>query len=162
MSTSVETIRKQTTVPMAARCVTAAWDCQVYSFFGSPETVTENLTRLPADLVERRVYLLAVQGPEQAEVRVFERGSLEDAEGTVAVWEGESLDGLIGRITDTLIANRGVHCPGEQVSTVLHADREFATQGPIPIPATPRAAFVHSLKGYGQDDFVQASVIVLC
>jgi hypothetical protein len=147
---------------MALRCVVAAWDCQIHSFFGSPETVAGKLADLPKDLVDRRVYVLAVQGEGRAEVRVFERGSLDDAEGTVAVWQGDSLGGLVASVTDTLIANHGVHCPGEQVSSVLNGEREFAVQGPIPVPVSARAAFGHPLKGFREDAFIQASVIVLC
>jgi hypothetical protein len=162
MSVQIESTARQALQPMALRCTVAAWDCQVYSFYGSRQTVAENLASLPSDLLQRRVYLLAVQGPDRAEVRLFERGTAEDSEGTVAVWEGESLDGLVGRIADTLIANRGVHCPGEQVSAVVYDGRELSTQGPIPIPVSARAAFGHSVKTFGTEDFIQASVIVLC
>jgi len=163
MSTVVETIGGKPAVqPMAAACVTSAWDCQVYSFFGSPETVTENLVSLPSQLVQRRVYMLAIEGAGRAEVRLFERGSLDDPEGTVAAWHGETLDGLVTRVTESLVANRGVHCPGEQVGAVVYQDREMETQGPVPVPVSPRAAFGHSLKSFDARDFVQASVIVLC
>src|SRR2546422_8514021 len=103
----------------ALACTTAAWDCQSHSFLGSPETVAANLAALPDDLVQRRVYMIMIQGEGRAEARIFERFNLEDADGTVARWEEDDLGDLVTQITDVLVANKGVHCPGEQVKAML-------------------------------------------
>jgi hypothetical protein len=143
-------------------CKTAAWDCQSHSFLGAPGTVAANLAALPAELVRRRVYMLMVQGDSRAEVRVFERFSVEDTDGTVARWEESRLGALVTQITDVLVTNRGVHCPGEQVKAALEGEREFSVEGPAPAPRSPEEAFARVMEAYRDDAFVQATVMVLC
>jgi hypothetical protein len=148
--------------PSALRCSDAAWDCEAHSFFGAPDKVAAKLSGLPDDLIRRRVYMLLVQGDDHAEVRIFERFSFEDAEGTIALWNGESLGDLANRITELLVANHGVHCPGEQVTAALHGERQYQVSGPYPVPRSTGEAFASVLEGFGPDSFVQANVIILC
>lgn len=144
-------------------CATlAAWDCQSHTFMGSPELVAANLSDLPTDLVQRRVYMLMIQGDGRAEARVYERFNLEDTDGTVAAWEEDSVNDLVTLITDVLVTNRGVHCPGEQVKATLATEREFEVSGPTPAPKTAAEAFAPAMAAYADDKFVQATVMVLC
>lgn len=143
-------------------CAVVAWDCQSHTFFGSPETVLANLSNLPADLVRRRVYMLMIQGDNRAEARVYERFNIEDTEGTVAAWEEDRISDLITTVTDVLVTNRGVHCPGEQVKATLEGDREFEISGPEEAPRTAAEAFAPAMTAYQNDKFVQATVMVLC
>lgn len=140
----------------------AAWDCQAHTFMGSPELVTANLSNLPKDMVERRVYMLTIQGDDRAEARVYERFNVEDTEGTVAAWDEDDPRDLITLITDVLAANRGVHCPGEQVKATLASERDFEISAPMPAPKTPAEAFAPAMAAYQNDKFVQATVMVLC
>jgi hypothetical protein len=129
---------------------------------GSPELVASNLANLPTDLVERRVYMLMIQGDGQAEARVYERFNLEDTEGTVAAWDEDNISDLVTLVTDVLVTNRGVHCPGEQVKATLEAERDFTVSGPVPAPKTAAEAFAPAMAAYQNDKFVQATVMVLC
>lgn len=140
----------------------AAWDCQSHTFMGSPELVTANLANLPDDLVERRVYMLMIQGDDRAEASVFERFNIEDTNGTVAAWEEDDVQDLITRVTDVLTTNRGVHCPGEQVKAALASQRDFEISAPAPAPKTAAEAFAPVMAAYQNDKFVQATVMVLC
>lgn len=106
--------------------------------------------------------MLAIQGEGRAEVRVFERFSLEDAEGTVSSWQDESLGDLVTELTEVLLTNKGVHCPGEQVKSTLEADREFSVEGPYAAPKSASEAFGPMLASFGDDRFVQATMTVLC
>jgi hypothetical protein len=160
-SVTVDTERPAQQV-RAARCVAAAWDCQSHSFFGSPETVAANLANLPDELVQRRVYMLMVQGSDRGETRIYERFSFEDSEGTIATFQEESLGDLVTQIIEVLVDNKGVHCPGEQVKATLSVGREFEVEGPSPAPATAREAFSPALAEFRNESFVQASVMVLC
>lgn len=162
MSHDVIAAPESATHQRTAACSTAAWDCQTHTFLGSPETVAENLASLPEDLVKRRVYMLMIQGDGRAEARIFERFDMSDADGTVARWQDDSLAGMVMQLTDVLVSNRGVHCPGEQVKAALEGDREFTVSGPSPAPATPAEAFGPVIAEYSGHGFVQASVMVLC
>lgn len=140
----------------------AAWDCQSHTFMGAPELVAENLANLPDDMVERRVYMLMLQGDDRAEARVYERFNLEDTDGTVATWEEDNVADLITLVTDVLTTNRGVHCPGEQVKATLAGERDFEISAPMPAPKTAAEAFRPVMAAYQNDKFVQATVMVLC
>jgi hypothetical protein len=144
------------------KCSTFTWDCQSHTFMGSPEQVAANLADLPTDLVERRVYMLMIQGDGRAEARVYERFNLEDTEGTVAAWGGEQVGDLVTLVTDVLVTNRGVHCPGEQVKAALEGERDFDVVGPVVAPKTAAEAFGPAMAAYQNDRFVQATVMVLC
>lgn len=129
---------------------------------GSPETVEAQLANLPDDLIRRRVYMLMVQGTERAEVRIFERFDLEDTEGTVTSWQQDHLGDLVTQITDVLVANKGVHCPGEQVKATIEGDRELSIEPPAPAPQSAREAFGPVLAQYHDDTFIQATAVILC
>jgi len=154
------TTRSETTAKVCVEF--AAWDCQAHTFMGAPELVAANLAGLPTDMVQRRVYMLTIQGDERAEARVYERFNIEDTEGTVAAWEEDNVRDLITLVTDVLVTNRGVHCPGEQVKAALEGEREFEVSGPVPAPKTAAEAFAPAMAAYKDDKFVQATVMVLC
>ena len=161
----ISTLPAPTTVEskLTSVCSAAAWDCQSHSFLGSPQLVADNLAGLSDDLVQRRVYMLMVQGESRAEARIFERFAFGDTDATMSRWENDSLGDLVTQITDVLVANRGVHCPGEQVKAMLgEGEREFAVEGPTPAPKTAREAFTAALKAYEGDRFIRATVMVLC
>jgi hypothetical protein len=124
--------------------------------------VTANLAGLPDELVQRRVYMLTIQGDGRAEARIFERFSIEDTEATVGRWEKDDLGGLVTQITEVLVANRGVNCPGEQVKTALESDRGFIVDDPSPAPKTATEAFSAAISAYKDHKFIQATVMVLC
>jgi hypothetical protein len=162
MATKLVTPTDTRSEQTAHACRAAAWDCQSDSFMGSPETVVGNLAGLPDELVQRRVYMLMVQGDGRAEARIFERFAIEDDDGTVGRWEEDDLGDLVTQVTDVLVANRGVHCPGEQVKATLDADRDFSVEGPTRAPKTAAEAFTPAMSAYKNDSFVQATVMVLC
>jgi hypothetical protein len=148
--------------PLPLECAVAAWDCQSHSFLGSPATVAANLASLPDEIVKRRVYMLVIQGDGRAEARVFERFAIEDTDATVASCQDSYLGDLVTQVTDVLITNRGVHCPGEQVKAAVLEERDFSVEGPAPAPATAADAFLPAVSAFKDEAFVQATVVVLC
>ncbi|MGW3495214.1 hypothetical protein [Streptomyces sp. NPDC001020] len=161
---TTETIRTPETVTKATAkaCATAAWDCQTHTFLGSPETVVQHLAGLPDELVGRRVYMLMVEGDSRSEARIFERFNIGDDEGTVARWDEDDMGSLVTQITEVLVANRGVHCPGEQVKATLEGERELSVAAPAPAPRSAAQAFGPVLAEFEGDAFVRATVMVLC
>jgi hypothetical protein len=161
---STQTARKtETRSPVtAAVCLAAAWDCQTHSFMGSPETVAANLAALPDALVARRVFMLAIQGDSRTEARFFERFNIEDADGTVASWDERDMQDLMTQITEVLIGNRGVHCPGEQVKAALEGERVITVSPPEPAPKTAAEAFGPVVRAFEDDKFVHATVMMFC
>ena len=123
--------------------------------------MTANLASLPEELIQRRVYMLMIQGEQRAEVRVFERFDLEDTDATMGTWSDDSLGDLMTQLTEVLVANKGVHCPGEQVKATLTAERSSAWAR-SPAPTSAAEAFWPALAGFGGDRFVHATVALLC
>ncbi|MFI1018376.1 hypothetical protein [Streptomyces sp. NPDC020965] len=162
MSENLLTQHEPITHPQAAACVTAAWDCQTHAFYGAPGKVAENLASLPESLIKRRVYMLMIQGEGRAEAHVFERFSLGDPEGTVASWKDDSLGDLVTRLTEVIVSNKGVHCPGEQVRATLDESHDFSVGSPEPAPLTASEAFGPVVAAFKDDSFIQATVLVLC
>ncbi|MFC5054229.1 hypothetical protein [Saccharothrix xinjiangensis] len=154
---------EQTQSPSAvAACKPAAWDCQMHTYMGSPENVATNLATISDSLVERRVYMLMVQGDDRAEAHLYERFAFEDDEGTVATWSDHKLGDMVSRLTEVLVGNGGAHCPGEQVKAQLATDHEFTVGTPTPAPKTAAEAFGPVLASFSGDKFVQATVMALC
>ncbi|MFE0427529.1 hypothetical protein [Streptomyces sp. NPDC058953] len=162
MSEKLLTQPESTTEVRAAACTPAAWDCQTHAFYGAPDKVAANLASLPDSLVKRRVYMVMIQGEGRAEARVFERFSFGDPEGTIASWEDDSLGDLVTQLTDVLVANKGVHCPGEQVRSTLDESHDFTVGSPEPAPRTAAEAFGPVIDGFKEHAFIQATVLVLC
>jgi hypothetical protein len=106
--------------------------------------------------------MLVVQGSERGEVRIFERFDFQDTEGTIATCQQDRVDDLVMQISEVLIENQGVHCPGEQVKAALTVDREFEVGTPGPAPATASEAFAPTLASFRDESFIHASVMVLC
>lgn len=143
-------------------CAAAAWDCQLHTYMGSPDDVAANLASVPSSLIERRVYMLMVQGEDRAEAHLFERFAMEDDEGTVASWSDHKLGDMVTHLTDVLIGNGGAHCPGEQVKASLAAEHDFIVSMPAPAPTTAAEAFAPIMVAFAGDRFVQATVMALC
>lgn len=145
-----------------AACAAIAWDCQLHTYMGAPQNVAANLTAMPNSLVERRVYMLTVQGDDRAEAHLFERFAFEDSDGTVARWSDRHLGNMITQMTDVLIGNAGVHCPGEQIKARLTQERDFVVNAPAPAPKTAAEAFGPVIATFAGDKFVHATVMALC
>lgn len=146
----------------AAACAPLAWDCQLHTYMGSPQNVEANLASIPESLIGRRVYMLMVQGEDRAEAHLFERFAFEDDEGTVARWQDRELGDMVTRLTEVLVGNAGVHCPGEQIKARLETTHDFAVGVPAPAPKTAAEAFGPVMAGFAADRFVQATVMALC
>ncbi|WP_344340599.1 hypothetical protein, partial [Streptomyces rhizosphaericus] len=99
------------------------------------------------------------RAPRRRPTSLFERA--EDGQYTVSTWSGDSLDGLGGSLADTILANRGIHCVGEQTRAVL-APLGMQVQGTVPAPASHRAAFAHTVRGHGEGTFTRATCALLC
>jgi hypothetical protein len=140
-------------------CRTFSWTPEVHDFYGDPAAILSKMDNVAMDLDERRIFVLLTESAGHAEVRFFEQ--VEGDNYAVSTWEGDSLDGLRGRLGDTILTNKGVHCVGEQVRSLL-SDLGMTLQATVPAPANPRAAFAHTIRAHGEDTFTQASAALLC
>src|ERR1043165_4419068 len=134
---------KITESKLAPGCEPASWSPEVLDFYGDPATILRKIDGHDMELADRRIFVLLTESEGRANVRFFEQVDGENY--AVSTWTGESLDGLNGRLAETIMTNKGVHCVGEQVRALLKSfDLELAAT--VPAPANARAAFAHTVR----------------
>ncbi|MEX2984113.1 hypothetical protein [Streptomyces sp. C36] len=144
---------------MAAGCVSYSWTPEVHDFYGDPEAILHKMDHVDMELSSRRIFVLLTESQGSADVRFFEQA--EGGDYKVSTWSGGSLDGLGGRLADTILKNKGIHCVGEQTRALL-APLGMTEQATVPAPANPRAAFAHTVRNHGKDTFTRATCALLC
>ncbi len=141
-------------------CHLSSWSPELYSFYGAKGTIVEKLANIPAKLSERRVFLQVTQGDSSADVKLYERQ--EDGTFTVTEWTPKHTSGLLADIDKAIVANKGVNCVGEQVKDVLAKElKEGIVTKEVAAPASPEAAFAHSVKE-ASGEFIKSVVVILC
>jgi hypothetical protein len=148
--------------PMGRDCTQQSQNTELYGFCGAKASMLEKLAGLPAQLVERRVFVQITQGSSSGEVKLYERQ--QDGKFTVTTWSTAHTSALLADVDKTMFENKGVNCVGEQVTAVLRKklgkEKAKVTPG-VAAPETPAAAFSHSIKE-ASGDFVRTVMIILC
>jgi len=144
----------------AQTCRRSSWNPELYSFYGEKGTIVKKLANLPAKLSEHRVFLQVTQGDSSANIKLYEQQ--ENGTFTVTEWSTKQTSRLLADIDKAIIANKGVNCVGEQVKAILdkqlHAGK---VSKEVPAPASPEAAFAHSVN-QARGEFIKSAVIILC
>jgi hypothetical protein len=155
-----------------AGCRLASWEPEVFSFYGDPATVRAKLENFEMHLPDRRVFMFMVESSQSAQLSLFELAKDKDdkdGQGTknnetdkfhVWTWEGKSAAELREKATDTILANKGVLCVGEQVKSLVKSLKP-EDKGVVPAPQTALAAFGHAVKGYDVQ-YIRLTVFLLC
>ena len=146
--------------PTPLSCLNSSWSPELYSFYGAKDTIAEKVANIPAKLSERRVFLQVTQGDSSADVKFYEHE--KDGTFTVTEWTTKQAPRLLADIDKAIVANKGVNCVGEQVKGVLANElKEGKVSSAVSAPASPEAAFAHSVKE-AVGDFIKTTVIILC
>jgi hypothetical protein len=151
-----------------AGCRLASWEPEVFSFYGDPAAVRAKLENFEMHLPDRRVFMFMVESSQSARLSLFELAKdKDDKEGKstkdkfrVWTWEGRSAAELREKATDTILANKGVLCVGEQVKDLVKSLKP-EDKGVVPAPKTALAAFGHAIEGY-DDQYIRLTVFLLC
>jgi hypothetical protein len=144
----------------AQRCAQSSWNPEVYNLYGSKEIIVDKLSKLPLKLSERRVFLQVVQGDSSATIKLFEKQ--DDGAYTVTEWTAKQTASLLAAIDEAIVANKGVHCVGEQVKAVLEKElKDGKVLKNIAAPASSAAAFAHAVKE-ATGDFIKCALHMLC
>jgi len=153
-------------------CRLASWEPEVFSFYGDPTAVRAKLENFEMHLPDRRVFMFMVESSQSAQLSLFELAKGKDdkdGKGTkdkgtdkfrVWTWEGKSAAELREKATDTILANKGVLCVGEQVKGLVKSLKP-EDRGVVPAPKTALAAFGHAIEGYN-DQYIRLTVFLLC
>lgn len=140
-------------------CEDLSYQPEIRSLFGDSATIIAKLDDDQMGLTKRRAYLLMVEKKGSAEFSFFERVDRDNFR--VSQWEGETLGDMREKLTEVLLANRGIACVGEQTKLIVKASFHPDDRGTIPMPLSARAAFSHILKKHG-NDYLRVTVLLLC
>jgi len=142
-----------------ARCAQMSFQPEIHSFYGSAAVILPKLENDTMGLPDRRGYLLLIETAGSAELAFFERASTQDSR--VLHWEGKSAAELREKLTDYIMANRGIACVGAQTKAIIKASLNLSDLGRIPTPLSASAAFSHLIRKYG-DDYLRVTAMLLC
>jgi len=172
----------QGTSPSAtpSACFLSSWSPEVHTFYGKKEVIEEKLGKILANLSERRVFLQVTQGESTSDVRLYERQ--KDGNFKVTEWISKQpshldasaikanpepvvdIDSLLVEIDKSIVANKGVHCVGEQTKAILA--KEFKelkgkeSEG-VSLSSSPMGAFAESVSK-ADGEFRKSTVVILC
>lgn len=155
-------MNKQMAPPCTDTAMSRSFSPEVHAFYGDGKTVVRKLDEFNASVADRRVYLFTLETANKAEVSLFEKHDAEADSCDVFSWTGDSLGNLPSLVGSSILSNRGVACVGEQTKALVtkYLSPIHREQG-IPSPATPRAAFGHTLNRY-KEEYVRAICYMLC
>jgi ketosteroid isomerase-like protein len=140
-------------------CARMSFQPEVHSLYGDATAVLSKLENDSMGLPERRGYLLLVETDDSAELAYYERVNLNDSK--VFHWQGKSVGELRDRLTDFILANRGIACVGAQTKAMVNARFKLTDLGAIPTPLSATAAFSHMIRKYG-NSYLRVSILLLC
>ena len=145
-----------------AGCREASWTPEVFSFYGDPAAVTAKLNKFEMNLPKRRVFMFIVETTHDAQLSLFELAKDGKDVDTFQLWtwKGKSASDLREKATETILANKGYLCVGEQIKGLVKGLNPD-DKGPIPGPKTALAAFGHVIQGYGSE-YIRLTVFLLC
>jgi hypothetical protein len=141
-------------------CKEQSWTPEVFSFYGDPAAVTAKLNNFDMNLPNRRVFMFMIETTNAAQISLFELSKDNNNMFHLSTWKGKSASDLREKATETILANRGYLCVGEQIKSLVK-DLNPDDKGDIPAPKTALAAFGHTIHDYGTD-YIRLTVFLLC
>lgn len=143
-------------------CKEMSWTPEVFSFYGDSAAVEAKLNNFDMNLPNRRVFMFMIETANEAQLSLFELAKDGKNADTFHLWtwKGKSASDLREKATETILANKGYLCVGEQIKGLVK-DLNPEDKGVIPGPKTALAAFGHVIQGYGSE-YIRVTVFLLC
>lgn len=127
--------------------------------YGDAETVIDKLDGVEKDLATRRVFILTLEAKNAAEIAFYERTA--PGRVTISRWKGAPNGDFHTAVNEAIIANRGVHCVGEQTKAIVKRLPRLETESDISAPHTAKAAISHQIRAHDKE-YLRASLYLLC
>ena len=145
--------------PGTARCKLAAWTPEVLTFYGDHATVAAKLENVKANLLDRRMYLIAIESKDGADVAVFEKKGKETV--TVSRWQGAGNGDVTSRFAAMLLDNAGHSCAGELTQSFLKVNLSPKAQAEVASLSTVSAAYATAAEN-ADSGYVKVTIALLC
>jgi hypothetical protein len=140
-------------------CAAMSFQPEVHSLYGDATAVLSKLENDTMGLPNRRGYMVLIETQDSAELAYFERVTTSDSK--VYHWSGRTAGDLRERLTNFILANRGIACVGAQTKSMVNASLHLSDLGAIPTPLSANAAFSHLIRKYG-NSYLRVSILLLC
>lgn len=140
-------------------CEAQSWSPEVISLYGDAETVIDKLSGIEKDLTTRRVFIFTLETSKKAEIAFYERSS--PGKVTISRWSGSPNPSFQNQVNDAIIANKGVHCVGEQSKAIIQRLPELRKEEEVSAPVNAKAAFSHQIRAHG-NDYLRTSIYLMC
>jgi hypothetical protein len=143
-------------------CNNSSWNPELYTFYGHKDVVLEKLSKVQANLSDRRVFVQVTESERGTDAKLFVRE--KNGSFTVTQWMKKKPGGsLTCKIDQAITHNKGINCVGEQViHTVLKKELESGKEThDVAAPASPEAAFSHSIKE-ATGEYIKTTIVILC
>lgn len=164
-TTSTGTTQTSTTddrASMVVSCHVSSYTPEVHDFFGSTADVLDKIDRVDMGLVERRMFLLGIDGGRGAQLHLFEH--VEGDTWAVSGWQGGSIYGLPGRIGEMIFDNQGRFCVGKATQGLLgEVFGEFELRGSVELAeGTGAEVFGPIVTAYRGEGYLRVTAGLLC
>ena len=135
---------------------------ELYGVCGPLRHTAQRLYALPSELLDRRLYVLLLQGATRGAVYAFQREDADPRMATVMAANPPDLGKLPQLLLDAL-RTAPTSQAAEEVLAVLHRSCQLSSQsdGPTLAPVTPRAAFGLPLVELDEAGVVRACVLAV-
>lgn len=147
---------------MVVRCHVSSYTPEVHDFFGSTADVLTKIDRVDMGLGDRRMFLLGLDGDQGAQLHLFEHVGGDT--WAVSGWQGDSIEGLPGRIGEMIFENKGRFCVGKATQGLLgEVFGEFELRDSVELrDGTGTEIFGPIVSAYASDGYVRATAGLLC
>lgn len=136
---------------------------ELYTFYGKKEMIYAQLSKTPAHLWDRRVFLQITQGKSRASVTLYVQE--EDDKFTVTKWTTTAdTSALVSKIDNEIIVNGGEKCVGEKIKHLLDHDETLESPTVTPnshVDDLPEVAFRKSVQD-ASGNFIKTTLFILC
>jgi hypothetical protein len=136
---------------------------ELYTFYGNKDRIVKQLSKIPAILWERRVFLQITQGSSRASVTLYVQE--KDDKFTVTKWTTTAdTSALVSKIDQKIIANAGEDCVSEKIKDLLDHDNTLESPTATPnshVDYSPEVAFRQSVQN-ASGNFFKTTLFILC
>jgi hypothetical protein len=152
----------RTTEPTAiVRCHISSYTPEIHDFYGDSAAVELKMSRVDMGLAERRMFLLAIESADRAELRLFEH--VEGATWAVSARRAGDTRDVGAKVADMIFENKGRFCVGESTQKLVdEIYGEFELLGNVEVGHDPVAVFGPVVREYAGDGYLRVTAGLLC
>jgi hypothetical protein len=134
---------------------------EIHDFYGDAAAVERKMARVDMGLTERRMFMLAIETPEHAELRLFEH--VDGPTWAMSGWRGDETNGVTAKIGEMILANQGQFCVGKSTQKLLDGHfGEFELLGNVEVSDDGVQVFGPVVRDHAGEGYMRVTAGLLC